>query len=238
MKDEGRFWDRIAKRYYRSPIKDADAYQHKLTVSRSFFNPETQVLEFGCGTGGTAISHAPHVKHIHAIDVSERMLDYARAQANDKDCTNVSFEKASIESFSAPEASYDVILGMSILHLLDNRDAVLEKVFRLLKPGGVFISSTACMGDNLMLFKYIIPVGRALGLFPIVKVFKQEQLAKELQAHGFTLKQQWRPEKKMAAFIVAEKEVVEGRTAIESDTKYQRGVQNAAVDYINIVSHS
>jgi 2-polyprenyl-3-methyl-5-hydroxy-6-metoxy-1,4-benzoquinol methylase len=209
MKDESRFWDRIATRYHRSPIKDLEAYQHKLSVSRRFLDPDAQVLEFGCGTGGTAIAHAPHVQHIHAIDVSEKMLDFARIQATEKNIKNVTFEKASIESLPAADASYDVILGLSILHLLENREAVLEKVFRLLKPGGVFISSTACMGDNLKLFKYIVPVGRALGLFPIVKVFQEEQLVEELTASGFTIEHQWRPKKNMAAFIVAGKEQME-----------------------------
>ena len=118
---------------------------------------------------------------------------------------NVTFEKASIESFSSPDAAFDVILGLSILHLVEDRDAVLEKVFRSLKPGGVFISSTACMGDNLAFFKYIVPVGRALGVFPVLNVFKEAQLVSEVNSAGFTVLQQWRPKKSMAAFIVAQR---------------------------------
>lgn len=205
MKDSSRFWDRLAKRYYRSPIKDMEAYKNKLQMSRKYFNSETSVLEFGCGTGGTAIAHSPYVKRVHAIDVSEKMLKFARDQAMQKNIDNVTFEKASIESFSSPDATFDVVLGLSILHLVEDRDAVLEKVFRSLKPGGVFISSTACMGDNLAFFKYIVPVGRALGLFPVIKVFEEAQLVSEMRSAGFTVLQQWRPEKSMAAFIVAER---------------------------------
>ncbi|MBX2838203.1 MAG: class I SAM-dependent methyltransferase, partial [Gammaproteobacteria bacterium] len=111
MKDSSRFWDRIADKYYRSPIKDVEAYEEKLKISRSFFNPDSNVLEFGCGTGGTAVAHAPYVKHLHAIDVSEKMLEFARTQADRKNINNATFEKASIESFVAPDASFDVILG-------------------------------------------------------------------------------------------------------------------------------
>ncbi len=205
MKDQSRFWDRIADKYYRSPIKDNEAYQHKLAVSRTFLHPDATVLEFGCGTGGTAISHARHVKHVHAIDISGKMLAHAREQASKQNVSNVTFEQAGIESFSATPNYYDVIFGMSILHLVENRKIVLDKVYRMLKPGGVFISSTACMGDSIPIFKYIVPVGRALGLFPIVKVFGQTTLVNEMSESEFHVVQQWRPNKKMAAFVIAEK---------------------------------
>jgi cyclopropane fatty-acyl-phospholipid synthase-like methyltransferase len=35
---------------------------------------DMEVLEFGCGTGSTAIVHAPHVKELRAIDISEKMI--------------------------------------------------------------------------------------------------------------------------------------------------------------------
>jgi ubiquinone/menaquinone biosynthesis C-methylase UbiE len=74
MDRSARFWDRIAKRYARRPVTDEAAYQKKLQVTREYFNSESEVLEFGCGTGSTAIAHAPHVNHIHAIDISSKMI--------------------------------------------------------------------------------------------------------------------------------------------------------------------
>lgn len=41
----------------------------------------------------------------------------------------------------------------------------------MLKPGGVFVTSTVCLGDTMKFFKLIGPVGRFLGLMPLVKVF-------------------------------------------------------------------
>ncbi len=58
------FWDRIAERYAKQPIADEAAYQKKLQVTRDYFRPDMAVLEFGCGTGSTAIAHAPYVKHV------------------------------------------------------------------------------------------------------------------------------------------------------------------------------
>ena len=68
---DSRFWDRIAKKYARTPVADEAAYQKKLDITHGYFRPDMRVLEFGCGTGSTAIAHAPFVKHIHAIDISK-----------------------------------------------------------------------------------------------------------------------------------------------------------------------
>jgi len=41
-----------------------------------------QVLEFGRGTGSTAIAHALYVKHIHATDVSSKMFEITQGKAD------------------------------------------------------------------------------------------------------------------------------------------------------------
>ena len=79
-----KFWDKIAERYSKRPIADEVAYQKKLQVTREYFRPDMEVLELGCGTGSTAILHAPYVKHILAIDISSKMIDIAQAKADAK----------------------------------------------------------------------------------------------------------------------------------------------------------
>ena len=37
-----------------------------------------RIVEFGCGTGTTAVHHTPHVQHIDAIDISAKMLEIER----------------------------------------------------------------------------------------------------------------------------------------------------------------
>jgi hypothetical protein len=54
MKDQARFWDRMAGRYSRQPIADEAAYREKLSSTRHYFEPGCRVPEFGCGTGSTA----------------------------------------------------------------------------------------------------------------------------------------------------------------------------------------
>ncbi|MEM6839843.1 MAG: class I SAM-dependent methyltransferase [Cyanobacteria bacterium P01_C01_bin.120] len=48
-----------------------------MTVTSSYFRSDMQVLEIGCGTGSTAILHAPHVNHIRAINFSIRAINFS-----------------------------------------------------------------------------------------------------------------------------------------------------------------
>ena len=115
-------------------------------------------MEFGCGTGSTAITHAPYVKHIHAIDISGKMLEIAQGKAEAQNIDNLTFEQATIEEIDVPEGTWDVVLGLSILHLLDNKEEVIAKVQKMLKPGGIFVTSTHCLGDTMKWFKLVAPI--------------------------------------------------------------------------------
>ena len=81
MEYSAKFWEKIADQYSKESIADEAAYQKKLQVTQEYLKPHMEVLEFGCGTGSTAIIHAPYVKHIRAIDFSSNMIEIARRKA-------------------------------------------------------------------------------------------------------------------------------------------------------------
>ncbi len=205
MKPSAKFWDRHAKGYAKRPVANQAAYEEKLRVTRGFFHPDMEVLEFGCGTGSTALAHAPFVKHILATDISAKMLDIAEAKAEAGGIENVTFKRIAFDDIAAPADGFDAILGLSILHLLDDRDPAIAKVFQMLKPGGIFVSSTACLGDTMKWFKLIAPIGRFFGLIPLVRVFTEQELVASITNGGFQIAHQWRPDKSVGVFIVAKK---------------------------------
>ncbi len=106
-----KFWDRIAERYSKKPVADEAAYQKKLEVTRGHFDRNMDVLEIGCGTGSTAISHAPHVKHIQAIDLSSQMINIAKGKAEAQCVENVTFRRASIDELEVPDQSFGAVLA-------------------------------------------------------------------------------------------------------------------------------
>jgi len=205
MSEPSRFWDRIAERYAKQPVADEESYQKKLQISREYFRPDMELLEFGCGTGSTAITHAPYVKQIRAIDFSSKMIEIARGKAEACNIENVTFERAAIDDFSAPDGSFDAVLGLSIVHLVENRQDVISKVYKMLKPGGFFISSTHCIGDGMKFIKFIAPIGKFLGLMPLVKVFTAKELEDSLTDAGFQIDYQSQPGKGKVVFIVVTK---------------------------------
>ena len=202
---QGRIWDRWAAGYAKRPVADEAAYQKKLELTRALFAPDMDVLEFGCGTGSTALYHAPHVREITAIDVSPKMIKIAQSKAAEAQVENVRFEASGVTAFTPQAGGYDVVLGLSILHLLPNRDEVIRKVVGMLKPGGRFVSSTICLKDGLWFFWPVLAVGRALGYLPSVHFFSEKNLVGAMRGAGLEFETKWRPGPRAAVFIIARK---------------------------------
>lgn len=200
------FWDRIAERYAAAPVADEATYERKLAIIRDELRPGMEVLEFGCGTGSTAIALAPLVGRLLAIDTSARMIGIAGEKADRAGVANLSLMQADLEALAGREGQFDVVLGMNVLHLLDDRDAAIDRVCRLLKPGGAFISSTACLGGwSWLPVRLALPVMRLLGKAPPVRWFTRAALRRSLEGAGFAVERDWKPGPRKAVFMVARK---------------------------------
>ncbi|MEQ9520063.1 MAG: class I SAM-dependent methyltransferase [Parvibaculum sp.] len=199
------FWDRFAKIYSRQKIGDDSAYQKKLEITRQYVTADMSVFEFGCGTGSTAILHAPYVRHIHATDCSNNMLAIGRERARAAGVSNITFEQGDIEAMHFEGNTYDAVLGLNILHLLEDRDAALAQVFKMLKPGGHFISSTACDPGANPFLRGLLTVGSALRVLPLVKFFSVEDWLGAMRKAGFDVEYQWCPKPDASLFAVLKK---------------------------------
>ncbi|NND55957.1 MAG: class I SAM-dependent methyltransferase [Xanthomonadales bacterium] len=203
MNKDARFWDKRAEKYSQRPVSDEETYEKKLEITRGYFRPDSEVLEIGCGTGSTALAHAPYVKHVLATDISPAMINIAKDKARAGQVENITFEVRAAGDCDIPESRYDVIMAHNLLHLLKDPEAVIEAAFRGLKPGGVFVTSTACIGNMSWYFRIIAPVGYFLKLIPFINVFTQAQLSQVHIDAGFEIEHEWLPKKNAAVFIVA-----------------------------------
>lgn len=199
------FWDRIADRYAKKPVADESAYKKKLAITRRYLHDDAAVLEVGCGTGTTAIRHAPKVAHVHATDISARMIEIANQRAEEAGVDNVTFEQVALEDIDLPDASVDVVLALSLLHLVADRDTAIARLYRWLKPGGVLVTSTACLGDNMRWFRFVAPIGTALGLMPMVRIFSLDDLRHSLANAGFAEEVDWPTADGRTLFTVSRK---------------------------------
>ncbi len=200
---DARFWNRIAERYARKPVPDQAAYETKLAKTDGYLEPDDRVLEIGCGTGTTALHHAPRVAQIRATDISPKMIAIARDKAQSAGIDNVSFEASGIDALDATPAQYDVILAHSILHLLDDVPRTLRQLHHMLEPGGLLISNTQCIGDSIPWLAWIAPLGRAIGVLPRINVFREAEFLKWLADAGFDIEEVWQAKPKASHYVVA-----------------------------------
>jgi len=203
---ESKFWDQFAHKYSLSPIPNQQVYEKKLQLTQQFLKPDMTVLEFGCGTGSTAIIHAPYVKHITATDFSKNMIAIGQKKAADKKISNITFQCAEITDFDSHQHQFDVILGLNILHLVKDKTKTLHHVYSLLKPGGYFITSTACIQDHpiLRFLKYVAPIGFFFGWIPYVQIFSKSDLIHLHERMGFSKIMDWSPDK-IGLFMITKK---------------------------------
>ncbi len=204
MKDSKKFWDKCSEKYIKSPIKDEAAYKQKLAITQEFLRSDWKVLEFGCGSGATAILHAPYVEHIVATDISDKMVEAAQKKAVEAEVENIVFQQGTLDSFKFQDESFDAVLGLNVLHLLEDVDAAIVKVHRLLKNDGVFVSSTSLIAEINLAFRWLISGMQFFGLAPYVSRFTKGQLISKLLKSGFTIEREWQVSHE-SVFIVARK---------------------------------
>ncbi len=207
MSHSDKFWDKAAEKYSKKAIPDNEKYQQKLSETQGFLSSDMHLLEVGCGTGTTAIHHAPHVQQIDAIDISENMLNIAREKARSAGVNNITFSLGTLEEFNAASCSMDAVLVLNVIHLLANRHSLIVEVARVLKPGGIFVSSTGCLGNSRFRFiKLLVPLLKPLGLMPNVYIFTESELVAEIERAGFVVERQWRHGAQgIEVFIIARK---------------------------------
>jgi SAM-dependent methyltransferase len=182
---DARFWDREARKYAASPIEDPGGYERTLARVGPLLTPQDRVLELGCGTGSTALRLAPLVGAYLATDLSSEMITIAREKLAREPVPGLRFEVASAEGDPA-EAPFDAVLAFNLLHLVPDLDAALASVSAKLRPGGRFLSKTACITELNVFIRTALPVMRWVGKAPShVRVFDEATLLRAIQRAGF-----------------------------------------------------
>jgi arsenite methyltransferase len=102
------------------------------------------VLDLGSGAGADVLISARRVgasgKAI-GLDMTDEMLDLARANAREAGVENVDFVKGYIEDIPLADASVDVVISNCVINLSADKRKVLAEAARVLRPGGRFAVS-------------------------------------------------------------------------------------------------
>ncbi|NML22894.1 class I SAM-dependent methyltransferase [Pseudoflavitalea sp. G-6-1-2] len=205
MKKPETFWNRSADSYDKEEMSYSSTRFKLLARTKKQLSKQDHVLDFGCATGILATEIASDVHSVIGIDTASRMIEIAQDKSVDLHITNVAYSNIDIFDSTLRPSSFDAVLAIYLLHLLDNLPAYLNRIHDLMKPGGKFISLTPCPGKKSFIGNALLLAGK-IGLIPSQTLFSVSELETHIANAGFRiLSSECLAQKGRQQFIVAKK---------------------------------
>lgn len=138
------FWSEVAPGYedHRGNVPQRDSPEYKAWVSEIkglLPAAPADVLDIATGTGFLALIVAALGHRVTGIDLSEAMLDEARARADNRGLA-VSFLREDAVAPQLAEASFDAITSRHFIWTLREPERAFRNWLSLLRPGGRLIA--------------------------------------------------------------------------------------------------
>jgi arsenite methyltransferase len=102
------------------------------------------VLDLGSGAGADVLISARRVApsgRVIGLDMTDEMLELARANATEAGVENVEFVKGYLEDMPLEDSSVDVVISNCVINLSADKPKVIAEAARVLCPGGRFAVS-------------------------------------------------------------------------------------------------
>ncbi|MFB3919485.1 MAG: arsenite methyltransferase [Candidatus Velamenicoccus archaeovorus] len=110
------------------------------------------VLDLGSGAGFDAFLASPRVGktgRVIGVDMTQEMLDKARANTQKGGYANVEFRLGEIEKLPVEDNTVDVIISNCVINLSPDKPAVFKEALRVLRPGGRLMVSDLVLVKDL-----------------------------------------------------------------------------------------
>ncbi len=178
------FWDMRSENYDQtSGGAYAQAYDRTIDRTIPYLKPTDRLLEFACGTGLTTLRLAPHAACVRGIDISPKMAAIAREKATG--LPNVEITNTDLFDPCLEPGSFDAVAAYNVLLYLPDLPAALARIRELLRPGGMFLSATDCLGARPSVMGLKKLVKSRTGKMPYVAFFTQRGLERKIAQNGF-----------------------------------------------------
>lgn len=135
---DGWFYDRII-----APNQDKMFGEIK-----NLINPNTSVVDVGCGTGRFSFSIADKVKEIVSVDLSKKNIDTANKTLLKNPNSKISFHHTNLKNLIAQNLHFDYAVMTFVIHEVDP-----ELRIKLL-------NEMALIADKIIIGDYLVPVNK------------------------------------------------------------------------------
>jgi phosphatidylethanolamine/phosphatidyl-N-methylethanolamine N-methyltransferase len=141
----------------------------KAVVQALGLRPGERVLEVGVGTG-LSLPLYPREVSITGVDVSREMLEKARRRVARQDLSNVeALLEMDAERMSFADASFDKVVAMYVVPVVENPARLLDELHRVCRPHGEIFLVNHVRSDNRLIAafeKALAPLSDKIGFRP------------------------------------------------------------------------
>ena len=137
-------------------------------ILKGRFSDGMRILDAGCGGGRNLIYFLRNNYEVFAVDENEEAIDSVRNLSAQlaPNLPQENFQSSKVESMPFRERSFDAVLSSAVLHFARDEEqfwAMVNEMWRLLRPGGIFFARTA---SSIGIERLIEPIGGRKFLLP------------------------------------------------------------------------
>lgn len=168
------------------------------------------VLDVAIGTGLVTLKVAERASKVYGIDISRPMIEEAKKKMKQMGIKNVEFSVEDAYALPLNEDMFDIVICNNALHNMMFPQKALSEMKRVLKPGGLLISTIVGIGVSRK-YKIVMAMYHLFGgRLPTFYKVNLDEFANMISESGFSIVKRERihdPKDKMPLlYIVAEKD--------------------------------
>ncbi len=180
MSKDINFWNSLSGMYNKM-FSNNRAYKKMYVLMKKALKEDMKVLEIGTASGIVAREISSSVEHVYAIDYAPDMIEKAKELTTED---NVLYFVQDSSNLQFSDKEFDAVIISNVIHILEQREACLSEIKRVLKDDGVLIAPTF-MWKEVSLLGRIQQFIMKRRQFPVYSIWNTDEYLQFLDKNGF-----------------------------------------------------